>query len=446
MTKKKGLDVCMIVHNSLTYDTRVLREAASITRNGLSVVILAITPNEHHLPVVEVLKGFTIRRISLPVSYRQLASSVHNCIEILAKQQFASQNSKQNNQGVWRRLKLAPQRLISEILSSVYRLVLSDESVVAMFIVVLQGMYCMWSVKARIYHAHDFSGLLHVAIAGIWNRPIIYDSHELFFDQWYPNDPPRIYRNLRSWEKFLARRASAILTVGETIADRLVETLKVKPPTIIFNAVDLRFLEPSEVTYNTSGRRTIVHSGALNFGRHLPELLTSLLYLPEDVVIVLMGDGVLKESLEMQAKELCVTDRVIFVPPVLPNSIASTLAQADIGAVLITNQNIHYDCSMPNKLFECVAAGLPLIVSHCREISDLIRKYELGIVCNPMHPEEIAAGVLELLEPSNLLRYKHNACAARDSFLNWENEEIKLMDVYQNILANNSSKSKQSGN
>jgi glycosyltransferase involved in cell wall biosynthesis len=431
MTQNKRPDVCMVVHNPLVYDARVLREAASLARNGWLVVILSLTPDEYNLPSVELLKGFTIYRISLPSGYRRLAKSLHNCLVSLQKRESDFQNNKASNQNIWSILKCAIEKLMVKFLSYIYTLLLSDESPVAMLLVLLRGAYFLRYIDAHIYHAHDFPGLLHVAIAGIWKRPVVYDSHELFFDQWYPYESPQIYRNLRSWEKFLAKRASAILTVGEMVADRLSETLNIKRPTIIFNTVDLRTLEPSKVTYQTRKRRTVVHSGALNYGRHLPELLTSLLYLPEDIVIVLMGDGVLKGSLQLQAKEIGMEDRVIFVPPVLPDSIAPTLSQADVGAVLITNHSIHYDYSMPNKLFECIAAGLPLIVSHCQEIANLTRKYDLGIVCDPMQPKEIAAGILEILEPINHERYKQNICNARDSFLNWESEEEKLLDIYR---------------
>lgn len=433
MTDNKNPDVCMVVHNPLVHDARVLREATSLSQNGWSVVILSLTPDEHDLPAIEHFKGFIIRRISLPSIYRQLAKSLHNCIASLQNRESDFQN-KANNQSVWSILSCFIKNLVVRFLSLIYRLLLSDESLIAMLIVLLRGIYYIRSINARIYHAHDFPALLHVTMAGIWKRSIVYDSHELFFDQWYPYEPPKVYRSLRSWEKFLAKRASAVLTVGEMIADHLSKTLNVKHPTIIFNAVDLRTLEPSNVIYQTGERRTIVHSGALHHGRHLPELITSLLYLPEDIVIVLMGDGVLKPSLQLQAKHLGLEDRVIFVPPVLPNSIASTLAQADVGAILITNQSIHYDYSMPNKLFECIAAGLPLIVSQCQEISDLTRKYDMGIVCDPMQPKEIAAGILKILETSNLLRYKHNVCEARDSFLNWETEEKKLIEIYGNLL------------
>ena len=437
MTENKCPDVCMVVHNPLVYDARVLREAASLAQNGWVVVILSLTPDEHNLPSVEICKGFTIRRISLPSAFRQLAKSLHKCLVNVQKRESDIHNNEAGNQTIWSILKCAIEKLIGNFLSSLYRLLLSDESPAAMLVVLFRGAYFLRAINARVYHAHDFPGLLHVAIAGIWKRPVVYDSHELFFDQWYPHEPPKVYRVLRPWEKFLAKRASAILTVGEMLAEQLANTLNVSRPVVIFNSVDLRNLTPSRVIFQTKDRRTVVHSGALNYGRHLPELLTALLYLPEDIIIVLMGDGVLKSSLQLQTKNLGLEDRVIFVPPVLPDSIATTLAQADIGAVLITNQSVHYDYSMPNKLFECIAAGLPLIVSHCQEIADLTRKYDLGIVCDPTQPKEIAAGILNLLETNNLLRYKHNVCAARDSFLNWKSEEKKLIEIYRNLLKEN---------
>src|SRR5690606_20141444 len=139
------------------------------------------------------------------------------------------------------------------------------------------------------YHAHDFPGLLQLALTGFLGRSYVYDSHELFFDRPLPDLPKPIeflIKCMRPLEKPLARRASGVITVNDSIADRLSETLGVKRPIVIRNAVDIRTLAPSEARFPIHGRRVIVHSGRLASGRHLVEIVSSLAYLPDDVALV----------------------------------------------------------------------------------------------------------------------------------------------------------------
>jgi glycosyltransferase involved in cell wall biosynthesis len=379
-------DICMIVHNDVSHDSRVLKEATSLAAHGYRVVVVGVTLKEHNLPELEEVSGFTIWRVKPPLMRFRALGRMSMLLAVLLAWITVNRRLRQ--------------------------------------------------VKPQIYHAHDFTGLFQLATAGLWRRKIVYDSHELFFDRPFADviTPIRlmIYA-LRPVEKILARRAIGFITVSNHIANRLTQTLGIPRPVVLYNAVDLRRLAPCAVQYPANGRRVIGHTGNIVDTRHLPELVKALSQLPEDIALVLMGEGPLKSHLVAQAQALGIEDRLIVVPPVPPAAVAPTLAQADVAAVLTTSTILNHNLSIGNKFFEAIAAGLPLVTGPNAEISQLMREYELGVICNPSDPTSIADAIRTLLQPENQSRYQENALKARE-VLNWETQERKLVELYHSIL------------
>ncbi|MBN8593359.1 MAG: glycosyltransferase [Anaerolineae bacterium] len=376
----------MFVHNSVRKDARVQKEAASLVRAGWRVIVVGLALTETDIPSVESMDGYTIWRVIPPLPVGTTRSS-------------------------WGKLL----RLIVAIPLIIGRI---------------------RATGARVFHGNDFIGLLIMALAGIWRRPVIYDAHELFFDRWpadstYPLRRPLLM--LRPLEGWLARRAAAVMTVGDKLADRLVETLKIARPVVVRNAVDLTKLGTAVPIERRPGERLVAHSGALVQGRNLKELIDCLPHLPDDITLTLIGDGVLRPALAPQAEALGGRDRLRMVYPVTPTTIPPTLAQADAAVVLISSFALNYHFSLPNKLFEAVAAGVPLVVSDIPEVAGLVRQYDMGIVVDSMEPKAIAAAIEQVLEPTVNARYRANVLKARE-VLNWAAEEQKLVALYRQIF------------
>jgi glycosyltransferase involved in cell wall biosynthesis len=379
-------DICMCAHNSIRHDARVQKEAASLAGAGWRVIVIGIALTENDLPPVEDLDGFTIWRVmpSLPPW------------------------TTRTSWGKLLRLLVAIPLLIERIRAS----------------------------RARVFHAHDFPALVLMALAGIWRRPVIYDSHELFFDRWPPDSRYPLLpflRMLRPLEKWLARRAAGVIVTSAEQGPEMMRRLGIAEPVLVYNAVDLREMEAARVTYPANGRRLIVHSGNLHVGRHLPELIESLRYLPEDIALVLMGSGPLQAPLTAQARALKVEHKLIILPPVPIKQVASTQAQADAALVLVTSSTLHFDLAMANKFFEAVAAGLPIVSSPTTAAAAFMRRYDLGLLVDPTDPPAIAQAIIAILEPAANAHYRANAVQARQS-LNWQAEERKLIALYQRVM------------
>lgn len=382
--QQSNADICMFVHNDVTSDGRVLKEASSLAAQGWKVVVVGVALGQKESAEVEIVSNFTVIRVRPRLFKRAFPGTLGKLL-----------------------------RLIIAVPSAAHKL---------------------RQTRARVYHGNDFVGLLMLALAGIWQRPVIYDSHELFFDR-YPkglfNYPLKyLIWTLRPLEKILARRAVAVITISDSLADLLAKNLKVARPVVVRNAVDVREMTAPVAIERQSGQRIVAHSGSLLGGRHLPELVMSLKYLPQDVSLALIGDGKLRNQLVELAKNSGGADRLLTIFPVTPFNISSTLAQTDVAVVLTSPD---YQIALPNKFFEAVAAGVPLVGTALPEVKALIERYDLGTLCDPADPASIAEAVMRVLAPENYNRYKNNALNARNE-LTWEGEEQKLIALYRSIL------------
>lgn len=375
----------MFVHNNVTSDSRVLKEASSLAAQGWNLRFIGLVVDGSEWPQTETVNDFTIIRVAPRLLRRTMPGTFGKLLRLI----------------------MGIPRVIRELRSA----------------------------NARVYHAHDFIGLLMMALAGI-RKPIVYDSHELFFDRWSPESRyplKHLIQLMRPLEKLLARRAVAVITASEESADWMMKTLAIPRPIALLNTVDVRRLGPQAATYDTGNRKKVVHSGGLYNNRHLEELIASLAYLPDDVALILMGAGPLKQSLLRQAAELGINDRLLIVPPVPPDSVAPTLAQADASVVLVASQPLHYDLTMANKFFESVTAGLPIVCSPTTAAARVMREYNLGILCDPSNPTLIADAIARILQPENQQLYRANVQQAQNIFT-WETEERKLVALYKHLL------------
>jgi glycosyltransferase involved in cell wall biosynthesis len=383
----KPADVCIFSHGPVSHDTRVLNEAASLGAAGYEVAILALSLSGEMPTAVERHERLTIYHRSPRLLRKALPGTSGKIVRLL----FA----------------------IPALALDLHR------------------------IDARVYQAQKFIGLLTMACCGIWRRPIVYDMRELFFDQWPPSiryPLKRVLQVLRPLERFLCRRAAATLAEAQPIAEHVEANLGVPRPILVHTTVDLQKTGVKSLEFDVRARRVIAHSGNLVEARNLPELVRAVALLPEDIGLVLMGDGPLRGELEALARALGVQERFLIAPPVRPADVAPTLAQADAAAVLVRPDGIHYDLTIAVKFFEAIAAGLPLLCGSTTATRRLVESHTLGVLCDPEDPAAIAAAARELLEPENLKRFKVAVRRARDEQFNWRVDEERLLSVYRPLL------------
>lgn len=302
----------------------------------------------------------------------------------------------------------------------------------------------------EILHAHDVH---HVGTAAravhrrrAQGRPAkwVYDSHE--YVEGLPIYPPRTKRFVAAYvdlEQEYIHRADAVITVTPDLAEHLRAQYQLPvTPTVVMNSPQLA----TQVTLDRPDVRAtcglapdvplVVYSGGVTPARGIQTVVSALPELPEvhlAVVCVPHNKTRNVKALREQAEELGVADRLHLLDPVGPAQVSAFLATADIGVHPLVHFGGH-EFSLPNKLFEYLHAGLPLVVSDCRALARFVRENEVGAVFTAEDPASCAAALRDVLEREAALRER----IAGDSGLlepyGWERQAASLRGLYRELL------------
>jgi len=109
----------------------------------------------------------------------------------------------------------------------------------------------------------------------------------------------------------------------------------------------------------------------------------------DDIKLVLVGDGMQKKALQQRAAELNLTN-IIFHEPVNKTKLAGLMASADIGLQILANVPAFYYGTSPNKFFDYIAAGLPVLNNYPGWLAELIKEKKCGFAVPPENPQAFA--------------------------------------------------------
>jgi glycosyltransferase involved in cell wall biosynthesis len=298
-----------------------------------------------------------------------------------------------------------------------------------------------------VWHAHDLTGLAAVAPNVPRGVRIVYDSHELFLDTGTALRLPAPVRAvLRAYERRLVSRASAVVTVNDSLAAILRRRFKHETVVAIHNCPD-RWSPPAErstIARDVAGvpedAPVVLYHGALSANRGVEQLMEALL-VPDllHTHLILMGFGEQREALVRSATEARWKDRVHVLEPVPPSELLAWVSSADIGAMPIQPSTRNLRLSTPNKLFECLAAGIPVVVSDFPAMRKIVSDNPggpLGAVCDPSRVESIADAILSILrlEPPEMKALRARCFQAAADRWNWDHEAEMLLSVYSMII------------
>jgi glycosyltransferase involved in cell wall biosynthesis len=181
-------------------------------------------------------------------------------------------------------------------------------------------------------------------------------------------------------------------------------------------------------------QKLLIYVGGITFNRGLEELILSLDELP-DCYLVCMGYGneQFKQHLLDLALKTGVEDRFSFFGPVPTDEVIHFAAGADLGVAPIANACVSYYYCSPNKLFEYMNAGLPVIASNFPELEKVVLGHGIGLTFDPSSPPAIARAARQILDDPGLANeMRRNALSASGKY-NWENEALKLVGIYNGL-------------
>jgi glycosyltransferase involved in cell wall biosynthesis len=283
--------------------------------------------------------------------------------------------------------------------------------------------------KAQILNANDLDTLLaNFLVSRLKNTPLVYDSHEYFTE--VPELIGRTFtRNI--WlrlERWIFPRLKQVYTVNQSLARIYSQTYQ-KEVKVIRNVPFLK----SDIT-TRKNEKIIVYQGALNVGRGIELMIEAMNYLPETKLWII-GRGDVQDYLEQLAKEQAAASRIIFKGFIPLNELYQYTAQASLGLSLEEDLGANYRYSSPNKIYDYIQAGIPVLVSDLPEMNALITEYGVGAVLpkEERQPEKLAQQITHILDHSDAYKTYQANCLKAKEILNWEAEKEKLISIYKNI-------------
>jgi len=272
--------------------------------------------------------------------------------------------------------------------------------------------------------ANDFPTLRPAArIAARTGAKLVYDSHELYLETVNQLYRPRgrvkrlaapaavwLARRLgRRVEERLLRRVDLLLTVNESCAAWFAEEYGVADVTAIMNC-------PLRADTVPEGRlraelglaaadRIVLYQGVLNPGRGLVPLVRSAAGYDEGVRLVIVGRGPLESRLRLFAAAPDLTDRVFFRGMVPYDELPRLTASADLGVMILEPLNRSKELSSANKVFEYMAAGVPVLASDFPENRRVVGGSDAGWLVTDRDSSGLARAVNDILaDPGEMAR------------------------------------------
>lgn len=298
--------------------------------------------------------------------------------------------------------------------------------------------------RIDLYIAHDLEMLPLAVIAKAWfGGRILYDSHELFTDRSGPERTVWWRWRWRAIERALIRQADRVITVSDPMARELSRRYGIPVPSVVHNFPDLGSGSPPSPTRSLrdllelpQSSPFVLYAGRLQPGRGLEQLILAAARYPE-IVVGLMGDGRADyiSALRARARAAGVGSRVHLVRPVDLEQVVPTARAADVGMAAYRDTGLSSRTTLPNKLFEYLAAGLPVVASRLPPMAQVVGEHDVGVTCDPDNPDAVAAAIREVVgEPKRHQELRRNALRASKVF-SWEQEGPKFLQIIDELTA-----------
>ena len=291
-------------------------------------------------------------------------------------------------------------------------------------------------VKADVFHANDLDTLLANRWASkLRRKPLVYDSHEYFTGVPEIQNKPKIKMIWEIIEKSIFPKLKHIFTVNQSIADlyrnqynKDVQVLRNVPRSDDLKKTKSR----TDLGIPLDKKIVLVQGTGINVDRGIEELLDAVSIM-EGTILYIVGSGDVLEQLrdKSQAEEL--KGKVVFIGKLPYNEMMQYTYNADVGVTLDKDTNINYRFSLPNKIFDYIKAGLPVLSSDLVELKKIINQYEIGVIAVNHSPEEIKKCLLAIWDnETRFSQYKENTIKAAQE-LTWEKEVETLLEVYKKL-------------
>jgi glycosyltransferase involved in cell wall biosynthesis len=285
--------------------------------------------------------------------------------------------------------------------------------------------------------ANDLDTLPAARLAALLKRcELVYDSHEYFTGVPELNGRPFVRGIWKILERLCFRGLKHVITVSNPIAELYRKEYGVSP-------VVIRNLSPSaenilpfsrpELGIPAASLVVILQGTGINIDKGAEELAEAVASV-EGVFLIVAGSGDVIPRLKTIVKELTIENRTLFTGVHSWHELMRYTKTADAGMALEKNTNLNYRFSLPNKLFDYIAAGLAVVASDLPEMSAVVNGKGCGIVLAEISAASVEDALKTLRDDKQLLDSYREKSKLASNDLSWEPESERLKEFYLKIL------------
>lgn len=293
--------------------------------------------------------------------------------------------------------------------------------------------------KADVLVANDLDTLWpNYKVSKMKSAHLVYDSHELFCEVPELQNNPKKKNIWKKLERKIFPKLKYVFTVNDSIAKIYSEEYKVNVRVVrniplLANQSSIENLSKEQLGIPADKRIIVLQGAGINIDRGGEEAVEAMQYV-ENAVLLIIGSGDVMDVLKKMVNDLKLDSKVKFIGKVPFQKLVQYTRHADLGLTLDKDTNVNYKYSLPNKLFDYIHAGVPVLSSGLVEIKRIIDEYAIGDCISSHEPKHIADKINAiLLDENNLRLWKKNTKIASEK-LNWEIEEKALIEVYSRFL------------
>ncbi len=291
--------------------------------------------------------------------------------------------------------------------------------------------------RATILVANDLDSLLANYAASKFkpNARLVYDSHEYFTEVPELIGRPKVQKIWEGIEGWIFPKLQAVYTVNESIAKLYRDKYKkdvavvrnISPswqPISMLSKVDLGIPENQFII--------ILQGAGINIDRGAEEAVEAM-KLIENACLIIVGDGDVIEDLKQTVINYDLSNKVLFFGKRPYSEMMNFTYLSEVGLTLDKPTNMNYQYSLPNKVFDYIHAGIPIISTDLIEISTIIHKHSVGLIIDQLSPENLAEKISFLQQNPSVLKEMKSNCQAASLVENWEHESHILEQIYPSV-------------
>lgn len=290
-------------------------------------------------------------------------------------------------------------------------------------------------IKKHILLSNDLDTLLpNFLISKLSGKKLVYDSHELFTEIAELINRPRIQKVWLTIEQFIFPKLKNVYTVNQSIADFYHKKYNVAISVV--KNIAPKFEKPIDIVFakkvKGDNKMLILQGSGINIDRGAKEAVQMMQYL-ENILLYIIGGGDVFEELKDMVKTLHLEKKVIIKNKMTYGELMNYTKIADLGLSIDKETNLNYEFSLPNKVFDYIQAGIPMLVSNRKEVANLVNENNIGWIIDPIEPKNLAKTVKQIFDnKEEYLSYKHNLKKVSEHYC-WKNEEQKLITIFKNL-------------